>query len=298
MLAGCGSASITPVTPDAGSGTGADAPSAAEVGDDSGSGSQTDAEAGVSQSLCTSKPALSAVTDLSGAWVLETIGAQTVAVAAYANPFHIKSIGVVLVQVTQTGGEVALDGHYCDRIQHDDPANPAKVVVPEAWRLTAFPIQRSGTFADPGSGQLELTLPTAVEVAGANLADPVHDALPTDPNDPRVVDSDDDGFPGITVNLTGNYVAGSLRSVQRQTTALHGVAVAADRIEGAMTYGSDQSVIASDPTGLKNLYLTSKSTTDPAVCASTFVMVKVPDADAGAVDCDWVREHESALLGL
>ena len=248
--------------------------------------------------LCTSKPALPAVTDLSGTWVLETIGAQTVTAPTYSNPFHLKSIGVILVQVAQTGSDVTVAGHYCDRIQNDDSANPAKVVVPEAWGHTAFPIQRSGTFADNGSGQWELTLPTAIEVAGANLADPAHDALPTDANDPRVVDTDNDGFPGITVDLTGALLAGSLMSVQRQTTTLHGLAVAADRIEGGMIFESDQSVVESDPASIKKLYQLSKSSADPAECASSFVMVKVPEEDAGAVDCDWVRANESLLLGL
>jgi hypothetical protein len=144
---------------------------------------------------------------------------------------------------------------------------------------------------------LELALPTAIEVPGANLVDPACDALPTEPNDPRVVDSDDDGFPGISVGLKG-LITGVLRCVQRQSTTLHGVAVAADRIEGGMTFESDQSVIASDPANITTLYKMSKSSADPAVCASSFVMVKVPDADAGAVDCDWVRTNESALLGL
>jgi hypothetical protein len=248
-------------------------------------------------SLCTTKPALPSVTDLSGTWVLETIGAQTVTAPTYPNPFHLKSIGVILVQVTQTGSDVTLDGHYCDRIQNDNSNNPAKVVIPDAWRLTPFPIQRSGTFADNGSGQLELTLPNAIEVPGANLVDPACDALPTDPNDPRVVDTDDDGYPGISVGLSG-LITGLIRSVQRQATTLHGVAVAADRIEGGMTFESDQSVVASDPPNITTLYKMSKSSADPAVCASTFVMVKLPEADAGAVDCDWVRANESTLLGL
>ncbi len=298
LLAGCGSPSATPASPDAGGGAGADAPAAGEVGGDGGADGACIAAQAV-PSLCTNKPALPSVMDLSGTWVLEMIGAQTVTAPTYSNPFHLKSIGVILVQVTQIGSDVALAGHYCDRIQHDDSANPAKVVIPDAWAHTAFPIQRSGTFADNGSGQLELLLPTAIEVAGANLADPACDALPTDPNDPNshVVDVDGDGFPGLTVNLTGNLLSGSLMSVQRQATTLHGVAVAADRIEGGMTYESDQVVVESDPPSIKNLYLVSKSSADPAVCASTFLMVKVPDDDAGAVDCVWVRANESTLLG-
>jgi hypothetical protein len=112
-----------------------------------------------------------------------------------------------------------------------------------------------------------------------------------------VVDTDNDGFPGITVNLTGALLSGSLMSVQRQTTTLHGLAVAADRIEGGMIFASDQSVVESDPASIKKLYQLSKSSADPAECASSFVMVKVPEEDAGAVDCDWVRANES-LLGL
>jgi hypothetical protein len=76
------------------------------------------------------------------------------------------------------------------------------------------------------------------------------------------------------------------------------VAVAADRIEGGMTYESDQSVIASDPASIKTLYQMSKSSADSAVCSSSFVMVKVSDAVAGTVDCDWVRANEAPLLGL
>ncbi len=309
MLAGCGGSSTGPATstPDAGGGAGSDAAQgaqaggdagpAAEAGGDSGEGNLCIAGGGVIPSLCTTKPALPSVTDLSGTWVLETIGAQTVTAPTYANPFHLQSIGVILVQVTQTGSDVTLDGHYCNRIQNDNSNNPAKVVIPDAWRLTEFPIQRSGTFANNGAGQLELTLPNAIEVPGANLVDPACDALPTDPNDPRVVDSDNDGYPGISVGLSG-LITGMLRCVQRQATALHGVAVAADRIEGGMTFESDQSVIESAPSSIKALYQMSRSSADPAVCASSFVMVKVPDADAGAVDCEWVRANESALLGL
>ena len=307
MLAGCGGSSTGPATstPDAGGGAGSDAAQGAQAGGDAGPAVEAGGDAGAENAeggalppLCTSKPALPAVTDLSGTWVLETIGAQTVTAPTYSNPFHLKSIGVILVQVAQTGSDVTVAGHYCDRIQNDDSANPAKVVVPEAWGHTAFPIQRSGTFADNGSGQWELTLPTAIEVAGANLADPAHDALPTDANDPRVVDTDNDGFPGITVDLTGALLAGSLMSVQRQTTTLHGLAVAADRIEGGMIFESDQSVVESDPASIKKLYQLSKSSADPAECASSFVMVKVPEEDAGAMDCDWVRANESLLLGL
>jgi hypothetical protein len=65
-----------------------------------------------------------------------------------------------------------------------------------------------------------------------------------------------------------------------------------------MAYESDQSVLSSDPPSIKcTLPVTSA---DPAVCSSSFVMVRVPDAVAasGVVDCYWVRAQEAALSGL
>ena len=250
--------------------------------------------------LCPTTPALAQVTDLSGTWVLETIGAQTVTAPTYANPFKLKSINVMLVQVVQTGSDVTLTGKYCDRIQHDDPSNPAKVIVIDAWRLTPSPFTRNGTFAPDASGQLTLTLPALIEVAGAVLTDPVCEALPVDPNDPRLFDSDGDQQPGISVGLEG-LITGTLRSVQRQATALQGVAVDTDRVEGGMVYESDQSVVASDPPSIACLYTLSTSSADPTPCSSSFVMrkVQVPaDVAANQAECQWVRDQEATLLGL
>jgi hypothetical protein len=290
MLAGCGGGS-----------SGGDA-GPATCGRGDGGPAKLCVGVGATSPLCTSSPALASVTDLSGTWVLETIGAQTVSVPAYANPFHLKSINVILVQVVQNGNDVTLNGQYCDRIQHDDPSNPAQVIVLDRWRGTPSTVQRAGTFAlDSSSGQWTLTLPTLVEVFGATLTDPVCEALPTGLDDLRLVDVDNDGYPGLSVGLggTGSLISGTLRSVQRQATALHGLAVAAERVEGGMAYESDESVVASDPANLRCLYLMATSSADPAVCRSSFVMVKVPDVtDAGAVNCDWVRANESALLGL
>jgi len=132
--------------------------------------------------------------DLSGTWVLETIGAQTVTAPTYSNPFHLKSIGVILVQVAQTGSDVTLPATTATESRTTTPpTRPGG--RSRGLGHTAFPIQRSGTFADNGSGQWELTLPTAIEVAGANLAD-----RPTTPclrcQRSARVDTDNDGFPG------------------------------------------------------------------------------------------------------
>ncbi len=249
---------------------------------------------GSTASLCTALPA-SAVTDVSGTWVMKTVGAQVVKVPGYVDPFQLKSINLSLVHVTQTGSTVSFEGQYCDRSQQDDPRNPGKVLVLDAWRLSPAPFQRTGTFAPDAVGNPTLTMPATVETYGARLTDPACDSLPLDPTDARLVDDDQDGFPGISVGLQG-LVTGTLRAVQRQVTALTGYAVTAERIVGGMSYSSDQTVVASDPPSYQCLYRTSNSYSDPTPCSSTFVMVKL-DASAGPVDCAWVRTNQAALLG-
>jgi hypothetical protein len=250
---------------------------------------------GITAPVCTTQPPASAVTDLSGTWVMQMIGAQVVQASGFTQPFHIKSITTSLVQVTQAGSAVTFDGQYCNRVQQDDPKNPAQVLVLEAWRLTPTPFHRTGTFAPGATGNTTLSMPGLVETYGARLTDPACDTLPLDRNDPRLFDDDNDGAVGISVGLKG-LITGTLRAVQRQVTALTGYAVTAERIEGGMSYSSDQTVVASDPANIECLYRMSNSYSDPAECSSTFVMVKLP-ASAGAVDCAWVRGN-GATLGI
>lgn len=169
---------------------------------------------GITAPVCTTQVPASPVTDISGTWVLETIGAQVVQAPGFTQPFRIKSISTALVQVTQSANAVAFDGQYCNRIQQDDPKNPAQVQVLEAWRLTPSPVQRTGTYAADATGVWTLNMPTVVETFGARLADPACDSLPLELNDARLFDDDQDGAPGISVGLQG-LVTGTLRSVQR-----------------------------------------------------------------------------------
>ena len=85
-------------------------------------------DVGATASLCTSNPSLPSVTDLSGTWVLETIGAQVVTTPAFTQPFHLKSINVILVQVAQTGSDVTLSAE----LLRPDPARRSQATQPRS----------------------------------------------------------------------------------------------------------------------------------------------------------------------
>jgi hypothetical protein len=269
---------------------------------------------GAALPYCTDKPALASVTDLSGTWVARAVGSQIV-VAPIVGALHIKSVFYVLMNIAQNGTDLVIDGHYCDRTEIDPPTSLAPVVIPDAWAHTEKVINRIGSFAPSGNGFYVLTLPLYTEVAGAALASP-NDPLPTSVTDPQVIDEDNDGHPGITIRISGQSISGSIYSVQSQTTAVTGIVVAPDRIEGAMAFSSTQNVLDSDPASVAVLYRQSTTSPDPATCSSSFAMVRVSGAavsdggasDAAGVDggaavdggdvpsCAWVRANETVLF--
>jgi hypothetical protein len=263
-------------------------------------------------SYCTTQSALSTVTDLSGTWVVRVVGSQIVT-APFVGALYPKSIFYILTTLRQSGTAVTAEGHYCDRTEIDPPGTLVPVVIPEKWAHTEKPVSRAGTFASVDGGVPVLTFPKLFEVAGAVLPPNTTD-LPTDATDPRVIDEDGDGYPGITINLSGQSFAGSLYSVQSQTTSVTAIAVAPDRVEGQLIFASAQNVLYSDPSNLAALYAQSKTSPDYVPCNSTFSMVKIAEAtssdggvddgglsdssdDAGSgVTCAWVRANESTLF--
>jgi hypothetical protein len=257
--------------------------------------------------FCTTKSAAAGVTDLSGTWVARIAGAQIV--NALGAQMHNQVILHLLVTISQQGEVVVADGRYCDRAQISlDPSPIIKVSIPDAWAHFPTSVHRTGTFAVGTEGVPVLTFTPIREAFGAVLASPT-DTLPTSATDANVIDEDGDGSPGITVVVTG-VTSGTLFAVQLQTTAISAIAVAPDRVEGALTFTSEQNVLGSVPSTLATLYALGSSGADPVVCNSGFVMVKLTqslDLDAGAVDggqsvdggvsaCEWVRANEAALF--
>ncbi len=102
---------------------------------------------------------------------------------------------------------------------------------------------------DTVEGTLRIRRPATPTPVGIRLDDPFEDALPTDPDDPRIVDDDGDGKPGITVRIQVNdEIGGELYIARREIFAYEALLTAPDRLVGTVTDESEQLVIgASDP---------------------------------------------------
>lgn len=98
-------------------------------------------------------------------------------------------------------------------------------------------------------GKLVISRAATPTPVGIRLDDPATESLPTDPNDPRIVDDDGDGKPGLTVTIrVSDALTGELYIARREIFAWTAVLVDLDVIEGTVDDDSEQLVIgASDP---------------------------------------------------
>jgi hypothetical protein len=108
----------------------------------------------------------------------------------------------------------------------------------------ATPVEISG---EPG--ELRIVRPATPTPIGIELEDPANESLPTDPNDPRIIDADGDGNPGVTANLkVSEDLQGELYLARREIFAYDVTQVSEDRFEGVIEDDSEQLIIgASDP---------------------------------------------------
>jgi hypothetical protein len=228
------------------------------------------------------------VPDVAGRFAYHEVTSRLVVAPGFADPFHTRVVSVMLVDQTQAGEAIGFDAQYCQHYT-EDPDAAVHVIIPEAFVAGMPPFSRTGTYVAAG-GSHTYALPKFYQVQGVTLGDVPNEALPTAPDDPRVVDQDADGKPGMTLRLTG-LVDGELYVVQRQyTEILDGGPVSADALKGPVGFVSEQVILESDPPSLKDL--ASDATTDPSHCVSYFEMARVPD-DA---DCAYVNENFATLF--
>lgn len=251
----------------------------------SGGSAGSDGQAGAAS--CALEPASSPPADVTGRWAALRTASRVVQAPGFAQPFHTIVVSLLLVDQTQTGTQVVAHSSYCDHTT-ENPDSVVNVIVPAAY-LAALPgFDQTGSY-EVVNGVPTYRLSRVYEIEGAQLVDPVNDALPTSVDDPRVYDQDGDGKPGMTLRLTG-LVDGEIYIVERQWTEVEGVATAADRLDGRLPFVSDQVTLASDPTSLKDL--SPVTSTDPDECASSMRMVRVGPSD----DCASIISRRAELF--
>lgn len=223
---------------------------------------------------------------MEGTWAEWEVGASVTQAPLIG---ETRTLGVALMRwvVTQTGEDLSIRQELCHlRLVSDQPL--ANTVVPDLFIKSVPLMEKTGRVTLEGTDH-HFIMDLTPELYGVALDSPLDELLPTTADDPRVIDQDGDGHPGMTVFITG-VLDGAAYIVQRNLRSLDGVFVTPDRIEGLMDWTQDQSVLGSDNQILASTPATS--VTDPDPTKSRFVAIRIP-ADK---DCAWLRAHEEELF--
>ena len=165
--------------------------------------------------------------------------------------------------------------------------NAINVVIPEAIPRSVEATNSPITVWEE-SGVIQWSRPTGVVPIGIRLADPMNDELPTNPNDPRIWDQDDDGNPGVTVNVSG-FASGDLYIIQKQISSWRGTLDNQGELSGLITDNSTQVTIGSS-NPLLNQQIPSRPHPDPNLSVLRTVRMD------GQSDCEWLMENEAELF--
>jgi hypothetical protein len=179
--------------------------------------------------------------DLSGTWAVLQVTSQIGAVPILGERPR-NATGLALAAVTQDGAQLHGAESACST-NLDLGTSLVTMVIPAAFIASLPPTSWDADVSWNGS-EWRFERPWVTTVNGAVLADPVNDPLPTSADDPRVVDQDRDGKPGLTVHITIiGFISGEVYVVQRDRSRLVGTVVSADAIDGLVEWTSEQSVL-------------------------------------------------------
>lgn len=178
--------------------------------------------------------------DLAGRWAHYDV----VAYEEGATKTLIISYG--LTDFAVVDGQLIESDMFCHADQVSN--QPTEVTISDVATQAIVPIS-SPVEVSEVDGELLVQRPATPTPVGIRLADPVNDRLPTDPGDPRIVDDDNDGNPGITVHVkVGDAFEGDLFIARREIFAYDMTADGPDSLTGTVKDNSEQLIIgATDP---------------------------------------------------
>lgn len=147
---------------------------------------------------------------------------------------------------TEVDGQIVDQSSFCFSEQRTDQPITTSLSDAATQAIQPPPVELE---IDTVDGVLRVRRPPTPTPVGIRLDDPFNEALPTDPNDPRIVDDDGDGKPGLTVTIevTPEFI-GELYIARREIFAFEAFLTEPDLLTGQVTDDSEQLVIgASDP---------------------------------------------------
>ncbi len=145
-----------------------------------------------------------------------------------------------------TDGELEATESFCSSEHRSD--QPIETEMSDAATSAIKPPTVAVDLTVAG-GKATFHRPETPTGIGIRLEDPANDVLPTDPNDPRIADDDNDGNPGVTVHIkVTDDIQGDLYIARRERFAYDVAEQDDGSLTGTVTDHSEQLIVgATDP---------------------------------------------------
>lgn len=201
---------------------------------------------------------------------------------------RVRTTSILLHEVFESDSGLTVRNRYCSVEQ--EPLGRVRTSLGPAF-VAAMPVWESALALDEEAGGAgAVRIAEHAMALGAELDDPGRDPLPRDADDPRVVDSDGDGHPGVTVDVDG-LVSGQVFLAQRLVRGLRGTVGGDGRMTGTVTGTGEQEVIGASNGILRTFTPEFEHNPDPE--RNTFVWVPVPLDST----CESVLADRDSLFG-
>ena len=208
--------------------------------------------------------------DLTGVWAHQEIASSLSSVPLIGD-VETTTIDTLLVRMVQSGGRVEMVAESCG-MDTFGTSDAGQVRIPPSYIDAMEPSQRSAVI-EPWDQGYRLRQERYTRVLGAELTDLENEPLPEEHDDPRVVDIDGDGEPGVTVLMDG-LLEGEIYLLQRSWIELCGAVLSPNRLEGYIRWGTEQSVVDASSLFLES---TPDSVPNPDWEMQRFVSCRVED---------------------
>lgn len=181
--------------------------------------------------------------DLSGMWAQLQVS-STMTKPVIGQPSQSVTRSISLLRIAQNGPNLVVSYHVCDFVI-DSGSGVVQTVIPDAF-IEALEDADKPARIDSSEGGWAYHQPPFIELFGLKAGFDAQ-SLPEDPDDPAVFDQDNDGNPGMTIQMSG-LVAGNLYMIQRRTSSLNGpLEKVQDGIfDGLIDFTNEQVYLGSD----------------------------------------------------
>lgn len=224
-------------------------------------------------------------------WAMKFTIAYTTELPVLEQTVQLVMVGIARTKVIESYPDFYFYEEICDFRMEIVEDIPFYILYPEL-SISAIPIlRRYGRFEEI-DGELRFYAPIILDIYGAeetSFDNPFTDPLPTDPEDPIVIDFEGDGNPGVTASISG-FVQGEVYVLFRMMRQLSGAVISEGHIKGKVTSSVEMVTLDADPELL--LFQLDLQKFDDNPDFNRFEYVKLSEK----IDCEEIVERQKDIF--